>query len=238
MKIDIIPILQDNYCYYIHFENGHSAVVDPGESAPVIEYLDNNMQMLDLIINTHHHGDHTGGNAQLQEKYECKIAAPRKEADKIGNVDIFLDEKHVFDFGDEKAKVLETPGHTLGGICLYYPKSKVLFSGDTIFSLGCGRLFEGTPDMMWESFQKILALPDETWIYPGHEYTKANAKFCLTHDPDNKDLIERNKEIDMARGENLPTIPVSLGMEKKTNIFLRAQSAKEFAKLRAAKDNA
>lgn len=149
-----------------------------------------------------------------------------------------LDENHVFDFGDEKAKILETPGHTLGGVCLYYPKSKVLFSGDTLFSLGCGRLFEGTSEMMWNSFQKILELPDETQIYPGHEYTKANAEFCLQHDPDNKDLIERNKEIDMARGENQPTIPVSLGMEKKTNIFLRTENAKAFAKLRAAKDNA
>ncbi|MAE50475.1 MAG: hydroxyacylglutathione hydrolase [Micavibrio sp.] len=238
MKIDIIPVLQDNYCYILHFENGQCAVVDPGEAAPVIQHLEDQVLILDLIINTHHHSDHIGGNARLREKYDCKIAAPRKEADKIGNVDILLDEDHIFDFGSEKAEIIETPGHTLGAICLYYPESGVIFTGDTLFSLGCGRLFEGTPDMMWASLQKLVTLPDNVQIYPGHEYTKANAVFCLSHDPDNEDLIQRNQAIDLARAGNMPTIPVSMGTEKKTNVFLRAKNAKEFSSLRSAKDNA
>ncbi len=237
MQIDIIPILKDNYAYLLRGADGKNAVIDPGEAAPVIAYLQSNDLKLDLIINTHHHGDHISGNSKLIDTYNCQLAAPKKEAAKIGKLDIELEEKSVFSFGGEKAKILETPGHTLGGICLYFPTSKACFSGDTLFSMGCGRLFEGTPAMMWESLQKIMALPPETRIFPGHEYTLENAKFCLSIEPDNADLKERMREIDTLRANNHPTIPVTLETEKKTNVFLRVEDAKKFAALRAQKDN-
>lgn len=238
MKINIIPVLKDNYCYALRFGNGQCAVIDPGEAQPVLDYLDKNDGRLDLIINTHHHGDHTAGNAALREKYACPVAAPAQEAEKIGGVDLKLAAATTLDFGGESGQILETPGHTLGGICLYYPASNALFCGDTLFSMGCGRLFEGTPAQMWQSLSQLLTLPDTTLIYPGHEYTQSNAQFCLRHDPDNTALQTRAAQVAELRAQDKPTIPVSLATEKKTNIFLRAGNAETFARLRAAKDNA
>ena len=234
--VHIVPVLKDNYCYILEM-NGRSAIIDPGEADPVINYCKNNDITPELIINTHHHGDHIAGNTKLAETYNCQIAAPKAEADKIGRVEIPLDEKHVFEFAGEKARILETPGHTLGHICLYFEKDRILFSGDTLFSLGCGRLFEGSAEQMWKSLQKILELPDDTRIYPGHEYTKANAEFCLSIDPDNSDLKERYEQVMLAAHNNQPTIPVTLAIEKKTNAFLRVNSALEFADLRQKKDS-
>lgn len=236
MKIHIIPTLSDNYTYVLE-GNGECAVIDAGEAPPVIEFLEEHNLKPDLIINTHHHGDHIGGNAEIKNKYGCKIAAPEKETLKIGYVDIPLSENSALQVCGQAVQILETPGHTLGHICLYFPVSKALFSADTLFSLGCGRLFEGSPDQMWRSFQKIMALPEDTDIYPGHEYTLANAKFCLTVEPDNDNLKARYKEVQDLRDQNKPTIPSSLGQEKKTNVFLRANSAERFAEIRAQKDN-
>lgn len=237
MNIHILPILNDNYAYILT-GNGQTVVIDPGEAAPIIQHLNKNNLSLDIIINTHHHGDHVAGNKELVGKYNCPIAAPEKEADIIGNVNIKLNEGSNFEICGEKAQILETPGHTLGHICLYVSESKAAFTADTLFSLGCGRLFEGTPEQMWQSFQKILTLPDETKIYPGHEYTRSNAEFCLKVEPDNQDLKQRYDDILKLREENAPTIPVTLGMEKKTNAFLRAGSSARFAELRKMKDNA
>lgn len=237
MNIHILPILNDNYAYVLT-GNGQTAVIDPGAAEPIIKHLNKNNLTLDLIINTHHHGDHVAGNKELVGKYSCPIAAPEKEADTIGNVDITLNEDSDFKICEEQVQILETPGHTLGHICLYIPESKAVFTADTLFSLGCGRLFEGTPEQMWQSFQKILTLPDETKIYCGHEYTKSNAEFCLKVEPENIDLKQRYDDILKLREENAPTIPVTLETEKKTNAFLRAGSAARFAELRKMKDNA
>lgn len=237
MNIHTLPILNDNYAYILT-GNSQTTVIDPGEAAPIIEHLNKNNLSLDLIINTHHHGDHVAGNKELVGKYNCPIAAPKHEADKIGNVDIKLNEGNNFDVCGEAVQIFETPGHTLGHICLYFPESRAVFTADTLFSLGCGRLFEGTAEQMWNSFQKILNLPEDTKIYPGHEYTQSNAEFCLKIEPDNDALKQRYDDILWLRDENAPTIPVTLGMEKKTNAFLRAGSAAQFAELRKMKDNA
>lgn len=237
MKTEIIPVLKDNYAYLLRLESGQIAVIDPGEAAPVIRYLQDNALSLDLIINTHHHGDHTGGNEALKNKYNCPVAAPAQEAQKIGNVDIGLAEDSPFEYGGDIFQILETPGHTLGHICLYHPESKALFSGDTLFSLGCGRLFEAGADVMWHSLQKLIALPADTLVYCGHEYTLGNAEFCAHIEPDNADLKTRRKEIEYLRSTGNPTVPVTLETELKTNVFLRAKNAAEFAALRHEKDS-
>lgn len=236
MKVHILPILDDNYSYILENENGDVAVIDPGEAAPIIDWLEQNNKRLTHIINTHHHGDHIAGNKELQEKYSAILAAPKADMHRIPGVDIELEEGTTFTFGGEEAQIIDTPGHTVGHIALYFPNSKALFCGDTLFSMGCGRLFEGTAEQMWNSFEKIMDLPDDTLIYPGHEYTQSNGEFCLRIDPDNTELKQRMNEVIDLRAQNLPTIPTTLGLEKQTNAFLRAGSAKEFAKIRALKD--
>ncbi|PCI56380.1 MAG: hydroxyacylglutathione hydrolase [Alphaproteobacteria bacterium] len=237
MDIQIIPILKDNYTYLLQSSCGTVAVLDPGEAGPVIEVLNAQGLNLDFILNTHHHWDHTDGNAALKRKYSAKIVAPEKEGALIKNIDIAVKEGDIFTLGTERAQIIETPGHTRGGICFYFKDSAAIFTGDTLFSLGCGRLFEGTAQDMFNGFQKIMALPDETMIYCGHEYTRGNAGFCLAHDRSNEDLKKRIEQIKALRANNQPTIPTSLAMEKKTNIFIRAKSAEEFAALRLKKDN-
>lgn len=238
MKIEIIPILKDNYAYLLQSTDGKNAIIDPGEAAPIQRYLDTHNLKLDLIINTHHHGDHTAGNKDLIQRYNCKLAAPKQEAKKIGNVDIALEEDSDFQFGGHRIKIIETPGHTLGHICLYIPDQKALFSGDTLFSMGCGRLFEASAEVMWNSLQKLIALPDDTLIYCGHEYTKSNGEFCLSLEPENPDLIDRYNEVILSRQNNQPTLPVTLANEKKTNSFIRSKNAEDFARIRRLKDNA
>lgn len=237
MKTEIIPILKDNYAYLLRFDNGQIAIIDPGEAQPIIDHLDKNDLTLDLIINTHHHDDHTAGNQALKDRYNCPLVAPEREADKIGGVDLGLSKDSPFTFGAEIFEILETPGHTLGHICLYNAKAGVLFSGDTLFSLGCSRLFEGDASMMWESLQKLASLPPETLVYCGHEYTLGNAAFCLSIEPDNNDLLARINDVKHLREQNRPSIPVTLASELKTNVFLRAKNAAEFAALRKLKDN-
>jgi hydroxyacylglutathione hydrolase len=237
MKIDIIPILKDNYAYLLRFDNGQNAIVDPGEAEPIIEFLDQYDLKLDLIINTHHHGDHTAGNKALKDKYACPIAAPSNEADQIGSVDIKLSENKNFEFADEVFRIIETPGHTRGHICLYHAPTQSLFSGDTLFSMGCGRLFEADAEAMWQSLQKLVALPQTTKIYCGHEYTQSNATFCKAIEPENPDLLSRIQDVESLRAQNKPSIPVSLETEMKTNVFLRAKNAAEFAALRQKKDS-
>lgn len=236
IKVTIVPILEDNYAYILEGSNGQTAIVDPGESGPIIVALGNKGLGLDYIFNTHHHGDHIAGNRDLCNACGAKIAAPAADAHRIAGIDIELRENEPFDFGSEKMEILETPGHTSGAICLHFPKSKILFTGDTLFSLGCGRLFEGTPEQMWDSFQKIMSLPDDTRIYCGHEYTQDNGKFCLSVEPDNADLLARMNEVERLRAENKPTLPTTIGLEKKTNALLRAGSVQRFAQLREMKN--
>lgn len=237
MKIELIPLLKDNYAYLLTDDSGTVGVVDPSTAEPVQKLLEEKGLGLDYVINTHHHWDHTGGNPGLKKKYNCQIAAPAADAHRIDGLDIGLKEGEIFKFGNSEAQILETPGHTSGHICLFFPEEKALFCGDTLFAMGCGRLFEGTAEQMWNSLSKIMALPDDTQIYCGHEYTQANGEFCLNIDPDNTDLQNRMVDVKTARDAGHPTIPSTLKLEKQTNAFLRAGSATQFGEIRALKDS-
>ena len=238
MNIEIIPLLEDNYAYLLISDDGEIAVIDPAQAEPIIKRLEEKNLKLDYILNTHHHWDHTGGNIELKEKYNCQIIAPAAEQKRIEQIDIALREGDHFEFGSHSAQIIETPGHTSGHICFYFEQARALFCGDTLFSMGCGRLFEGTADQMWQSLKKIMNYPDDTKIYCGHEYTMGNGMFCLNIEPDNEDLIARMEEVKALREQDLPTIPSTLEIEKKTNAFLRAGSATRFAEIRSLKDAA
>lgn len=238
LSVQIIPILEDNYAYLLRSDDGTSAILDAGEAEPIIKTLEEQGIKPDYILTTHHHWDHVNGNPKIKSLYNCKLVGPKKEATRIkGGVDIELSDGDIFTLGNETAQIIETPGHTMGGICFYFKDSDIIFTGDSLFSMGCGKLFEGTAADMYESFQKLKALPDQTMIYPGHEYTKSNAGFCLSLERNNAALKERIAEVKELRSKNLPTVPVSLKTEKETNVFMKAKSAEEFAALREKKDN-
>ncbi len=238
MEITILPILKDNYAYVLQTTDDKVAVIDPGEAPPVIEYLEKQSLKLTHIINTHHHGDHTAGNQELKDTYGALLAAPKGEEGRIDGIDIPLSENTPFQLGEETLQILETPGHTDGGICLYAPESKALFTGDTLFLSGCGRLFEGTHEQMWRSMQKIKALPNETRIYCGHEYTLSNAEFAAACLPDNQALKARLDEVRIMRESGKTTLPGLLKIEKEVNLFLNAKDPNAFKAIRSAKDMA
>ena len=224
LQIEQIPVLSDNYVYLIYDPvTQHCACVDPAESAPVKRKLDELGWRLTHIFNTHHHHDHIGGNLQLKQAYECEIVGCDNDAGRIAGIDTRYKDGDIFDFGSTRVKVMEVPGHTTGHIAYYFEDDQALFCGDTLFALGCGRLFEGTPAQMWASLSKIKALPDTTKVYCAHEYTQANAAFAITVDPDNQALITRMNEIDALRQNNQPTVPSTIGLEKATNPFLRPE---------------
>jgi hydroxyacylglutathione hydrolase len=237
MHIEAIPLLKDNYAYLLT-SGAENALIDPSEAEPVIALLDSRGIRLQAILNTHHHGDHTGGNLALKQKYGCRIYGPAAEASRIPGIDAGLKEGDVLKIGGGEARILSTPGHTLGHICAWFPADGALFCGDTLFSMGCGRLFEGTAAQMWDSLEKIMALPDETLIYCGHEYTLANGAFCREVEPGNQDIADRMEQARRLRNEGKPSIPSTLATEKKTNVFLRAGNAARFAEIRTLKDNA
>lgn len=237
LHIDLIPVLQDNYAYLLYDES-ICAVVDPGDAAPVLEALSARGLQLDYILNTHHHYDHTDGNAALIDATGAKLIGPHREKARIAAMDIMLEDGDAFSLGAHRFTALATPGHTHGHLCYYFAQAKALFSGDTLFSLGCGRLFEGTAEEMFDSLQKLKALPDETRVYCGHEYTLANAEFSRAHNPDNPALDARLSEVAALRAQGKPSLPVLLKTEKETNVFLRAPSADAFAHLRSLKDQA
>lgn len=235
-SIEIIPILNDNYAYVLTASNGKTAIIDPGESEPVIQFCKNKNISPDYIFLTHHHGDHINGAKQLKQIYDCEIFGPGMEKDKIGILDHLLDENSTIEFGDEMAQIIETPGHTKGHIVYYFPHSKILLSGDTLFVMGCGRIFEGTMEDMYQSLTKLSALPDDTRIYCGHEYTLANAKFAADYYPKDKEIEKRLNVISNLRAKQKITIPSTIKEEKETNPFLRATSSIKFAEIRRAKD--
>ena len=235
LDVTLIPVLDDNYAYILQ-SGSEIAVLDPGEAQPVIEYLEKNKLIPSIIFNTHHHGDHIAGNKKIQEKYNSQIVGPEKDKSRIPNINIGLNEGDIYKFGDEDITIMETPGHTNGHICLWFKQSKILFSGDTLFAMGCGRLFEGTADDIFPSFVRFNQMPDETTIYCGHEYTLENARFCLSIEPENDDLIERMKEVEGLYNNEIPTIPTTIGLERKTNVFMRAKDVAEFKKYRTLKD--
>jgi|TARA_B100000745_G_scaffold267963_1_gene193827 hydroxyacylglutathione hydrolase len=232
MEVSLIPCLTDNYAYVIKDQQSKTVgVVDPSESSPVIDFLKKKELKLDYILNTHHHFDHIGGNDDLKKIYGAKIVGFSGDKHRIPNIDIPLQNNSSWVFGKSKVRILHIPGHTLGHICFFFEKEKIAFTGDTLFSLGCGRIFEGTYEQMFSSINKIKKLPKATKIYCGHEYTFKNAKFCLEHDVENTNLKNKFKKIKELRSKNLPTIPTTLEDELKCNIFLRCDENELKAKL-------
>jgi hydroxyacylglutathione hydrolase len=215
--------LKDNYGVLVHDPaTGATAAIDAPEAAPVEAALAATGWKLTDILVTHHHGDHTAGIAELKQHHHCRVVAPRREADKIPDVDVEVSEGDTVKVGSLTAEVIETPGHTLGQINYFFPEDKLLFAGDTLFSIGCGRVIEGKPAQMWQSLLKLRALPDDTSVYCGHEYTDANIRFALTIEPGNAALNARAAEVKKQIAAGTPTIPSKLGEEKRANVFLRA----------------
>ncbi len=223
LDVELVPALSDNYIYLAHEpDSGETAVVDPAVAKPVLDAAERKGWRITHILNTHHHGDHTGGNLEVQQATGAPIVGPKYDEARIPGIQIALAEGDTYKVGGAEAQVFFTPGHTRGHICFWFQDAGVLFSGDTLFALGCGRLFEGTAEQMWSSLQKLRKLPDATRIYCGHEYTRTNARCALTVDPDNARLQEYARRIDALRAENKPTIPAEMGLEKAANPFLRA----------------
>ena len=232
-EIRLFPCLSDNFGYLIHDPaTKATAAVDAPEAAPILKALEREGWTLTDILITHHHGDHVGGVAELKQKYKCRVVAPHDKAAKIANVDLRVAQDDIVKVGNLSARVLETPGHTLDHISYVFAGDKALFAADTLFSIGCGRVFEGDYPMMWESLLKLRALPDDFKLYCGHDYTAANVKFALTVDPDNAALKARAEQVTRQRAEGKPTIPTLLGEEKKANVFLRADDPSVAASVR------
>jgi hydroxyacylglutathione hydrolase len=230
--VNIIPCLQDNYAYLL-FEpdSGWCAVVDPSEAAPVAEAVNALGLKLTHILNTHHHPDHIGGNLALKTMFGAKVVGAAKDRARIPGLDMPLNDGDVFDLHGHRAAIMEIPGHTIGHIAYWFENEHLLFTGDTLFAMGCGGLFEGTPEMMWESLTKLAALPDDTRIYCGHEYTQNNGRFALSIEPHNAALQARMEEVLHLRAKGEPTIPTTIALERATNPFLRAQAAEIRSKL-------
>jgi hydroxyacylglutathione hydrolase len=238
MRVEIIPCLQDNYSYLIIDENNNSAcVVDPGEAKPIVDYLKNKNIKLKYILNTHHHFDHIGGNEYLKKKFGSIVVGFKKDINRIPEIDVLLEDNQIWKAENFKAKIIHIPGHTTGHICFHFFQEKLVFTGDTLFSLGCGRIFEGTYKEMFESLNKIKSLPEETKVYCGHEYTLSNLKFCIKYNPENRNLKKKAENIKKKIDNGLPTIPSTIKDELECNIFLRANDLESFSKLRDLKDN-
>ena len=238
-EIRTFTCLNDNFGYLIHDpETKATASVDAPEAGPIIKALEREGWTLTDILITHHHHDHVGGVAELKQKYNCRVVAPHDKSTAIAHVDLRAAHGDVIKVGELLVRVLETPGHTLDHISYVFDSEKALFAADTLFSIGCGRVFEGTYPMMWDSLLKLRALPDDFKLYCGHEYTASNVKFALTVEPDNPALVARAAEVTKLRAENKPTIPVLLGEEKKANVFLRADEPAVAIKLHMKGANA
>jgi hydroxyacylglutathione hydrolase len=226
MDIQLIPAFADNYIYLL-VEGNAVGIVDPGDAEPVFEALSRRSLTPTHIFNTHHHSDHIGGNEALVHRFGCPVIAPRSEAGRIAGIGQAVAEGDTVAFGSRTATVIETPGHTRGHIAFWFDTAGpddpgAVFCGDTLFALGCGRLFEGTPDQMWRSLGKLRGLPPETRVYCGHEYTLSNARFAITVDPENAALKQRAADVSVLRDQGRPTIPSTIGAERATNPFLRA----------------
>jgi hydroxyacylglutathione hydrolase len=232
-----VPVLTDNYAWLIHDPvSGETVVVDPGEAAPVQAAAAERGWTIDQVWTTHWHPDHTGGNAALQAA-GARITGPAAEAAKIPTLDATVGEGDVVRIGTEVASVWHVPGHTAGHIAFHLAAADAIFTGDTLFALGCGRLFEGTPAEMFANMQRYATLPDATQVYCGHEYTQSNGRFAVTVEPDNAALAARMTAVDAARAASEPTVPTTIALERATNPFLRAADVEEFTKLRELKDN-
>ena len=251
MIVEIIPCLSDNYSYLIHeTETGTTSLVDPSEFN-ACEKIIKKYKKLDFILNTHHHADHVGANLELKKKYNSKILGLNSDKNRIPGIDILLEENQKHNIGNLEFKVIFIPGHTSGHVAFFFKKEKIAFTGDTLFSLGCGRVFEGTHEEMFNSLNKIKNLPPDTKVYCGHEYTKSNLNFCLKYDSNNTHLKHKKIEIEKKLNSNQPTIPSTIADEIKSNIFLRcndpeikdrlglkdSSDVEVFSKLRDLKDS-
>lgn len=252
LDIRQIPVLNDNYVYLIHdAATGQTAVVDPAVAQPALDEAARLGWKITHILNTHHHGDHVGGNKEIQAQTGCTIVGPRADRDRIPGIQVEVGDGDTYDFGGTTATVFDVPGHTRGHIAFWFESDDALFCGDTLFALGCGRMFEGTADQMWTSLGKLRTLPDATRVFCAHEYTQANARFAVAVDGGNEALKIRAAQIDATRAKGQPTVPSLLGEEKSTNPFLRADDAglaaavglagadpvSVFAEVRSRKDN-
>jgi hydroxyacylglutathione hydrolase len=252
MNIEIIPCLNDNYSYLLHDEISNKvAIVDPSEFTVCDEIINKSYKKLDFILNTHHHYDHVGGNVELKKKYNSTVLGFEKDKNRIPAIDEVLKDNQEFKIGLLNFTTIFIPGHTKGHIAFYFKKEKVLFTGDTLFSLGCGRVFEGTYKQMFQSLNKLKDLPGDTKIYCGHEYTYKNLDFCLTYNPNNSFLKKKKSDIEQSLKNKKPTIPSTIDDEIKANIFLRfndpdvkkainlenSSDIEIFTKLRDLKDN-
>ncbi|UFX01022.1 hydroxyacylglutathione hydrolase [Sinorhizobium medicae WSM1115] len=227
LELDLFLRRTDNYGVLLHDRlSGATASIDAPEEKPILDALERRSWQLTHILTTHHHGDHVAGNIGLKERFGVTIIGPKNESPKIPGIDRSVGHGDRFDFAGHPVEVIETPGHTAGHVCYHFPEDKLLFAADTLFALGCGRLFEGTPETMWQSLSRLMALPDDTAIYFGHEYTLANARFAVTVDPENTALKERAAEIEETRSDGGFTAPTTMGLEKRTNPFLRADDPK------------
>ena len=238
MRIQIIKCLKDNYSYLIIDEtNNFACVIDPSEAKPIINFIESNKINLKYILNTHHHFDHVGGNIELKKRYNPNIIGFKGDRDRIPKIDTLVEDLEIWKKNNFEAKIYHIPGHTSGHIAFHFFKEKIIFTGDTLFSLGCGRIFEGTYDQMFNSLKKIKALPKDTEIYCGHEYTLQNSNFCKAYDSDNIQLKKKVSQIKDRLKNGLPTVPTILNDEIQCNIFLKAKDIKTFSKLRDLKDN-
>ena len=252
IEIDQFICRSDNFGVLAHDPaTGETALIDAPEEAPILAAIMRTGWTPTVILTTHHHADQVDANLALKERFKLRIIGPEAEKAKIPGIDDTVGQGSVVPFGDERIEVIFTPGHTAGHVCYHFPKSKLLFSADTLFALGCGRLFDCPPAVMFESLKKLAALPSETAVYCGHEYTLANARFALTIDPDNAALKARAKKIEALRAQDRPTLPTTIGEELATNPFLRwadpairkhlgmetASDVEVFTEIRKRKDN-
>ena len=237
LQVFQIPVLLDNYIYLIQDKNtGKTAVVDPALASPVENFLKEKNYSLDFILNTHHHPDHVGGNQQLKEKTQCEVVGFSEDAHRIPGISRFVKEGEELSLGPFLFRVLFLPGHTLGHIAYWFFKEKKLFVGDTLFAMGCGRLFEGTPKQMFKSLNQIKNLPEDTEVFCAHEYTEKNGHFALSVEPQNPALQKRMQKVKEERKQNKATVPFFLSEELQTNPFLRAKTLEEFTLLREKRD--
>jgi len=239
LNVDIIPCLNDNYSYVISDKNSDLVgVIDPSDFEVIDNFILKKYNKIDYILNTHHHYDHVGGNIELKLKYKSKIVGSFKDKNRIPGIDITLKDNEIFKFGKNFFKTLLVPGHTSGHIAFYCSKENIVFTGDTLFSLGCGKIFEGTHEEMFRSLNRIKSLPSNTKIFCGHEYTKNNLEFCLNFDKKNNFLKDKQNWVNLKIKNKNPTIPTTIKEELKTNIFLRCDnsSLKSFLKMTEAND--
>jgi hydroxyacylglutathione hydrolase len=240
IDLDIVRVaaFSDNYIWLVHDPvSGETAVVDPGDAAPALAEAERRGWTIGQVWNTHWHADHTGGNSEVKAATNAIISGPAAEAARIPTLDVQLAEGDTVRIGGHVADVIAAPGHTAGHILFHLADDAVLFAGDTLFAMGCGRLFEGTAAQMFDNMQHLATLPDETKVYAAHEYTQSNGRYALVAEPDNADIAARMREVDAARGAGKATLPTTIALERATNPFLRARDVQEFAKRRAEKDN-